>query len=41
MTGGTGSGIPLIPSRFLLGRPGHATQVKGLYLCEPSARGSR
>ncbi|MFM9881888.1 MAG: phytoene desaturase family protein [Burkholderiales bacterium] len=35
-TGGTGYGIGLIPSQFLMRRPGPLTDVGGLYLCGAS-----
>lgn len=35
-TGGTAYGIALIPSQFLFRRPGHATEISGLYLCGAS-----
>jgi phytoene desaturase len=35
-TGGTGYGIAPIPSQFLFRRPGHATEIPGLYLCGAS-----
>ncbi len=35
-TGGTAYGIALIPSQFLFRRPGHATEIPGLYLCGAS-----
>ncbi len=35
-TGGTAYGIAPIPSQFLFRRPGHATEIPGLYLCGAS-----
>ncbi len=35
-TGGTAYGIALIPSQYLFHRPGHTTEIKGLYLCGAS-----
>ncbi|MEW6737621.1 MAG: NAD(P)/FAD-dependent oxidoreductase [Acidobacteriota bacterium] len=35
-TGGSGYGIALIPSQFLLKRPSSATEIKGLFLCGAS-----
>ena len=35
-TGGTGYGIALMPSQSLFRRPGHGTEVRGLYLCGAS-----
>ena len=35
---GTSYGIAMIPSQFLLGRPGAKTEIEGLYLCGASLR---
>lgn len=36
-TRGTAYGIAPIPSQFLFRRPGHTTEIPGLYLCGASA----
>jgi all-trans-retinol 13,14-reductase len=38
-SGGTSYGLAMIPSQFLLRRPGPTTEIKNLYVCGASAKG--